>query len=113
VIVDHGLGLQTLYAHLSSIDVKQGDQVKKGQELGRTGTTGLAVGDHLHFEVLVSGVSVTPLEWWDAKWIRDRVNRPLKQAGLPEIAGVGAVTLDEDSASPAPARAARAGRRHR
>src|SRR5581483_75138 len=115
VIVDHGLGLQTLYAHLSAFDVKQGDQVKKGQELGRTGTTGLAVGDHLHFEVLVSGVSVTPLEWWDAKWIRDRVNRPLKQAGLPEIAGVGAVTLDEDSASPAPApaRAARAGRRHR
>ena len=59
--------------------------------LGRTGTTGLAVGDHLHFEVLVSGVSVTPIEWWDGKWIRDRVNRPLKDAGLPEIAGMGEV----------------------
>jgi hypothetical protein len=40
-------------------------------------------------------MSVTPLEWWDAKWIRDRVNRPLKQAGLQEIAGVGAVRLDD------------------
>jgi murein DD-endopeptidase MepM/ murein hydrolase activator NlpD len=94
VIVDHGLGLQTLYAHLSSTAVKVGDMVTKGQELGRSGTTGLAVGDHLHFEVLVSGVSVTPIEWWDGKWIRDRVNRPLKQAGLPEIAGVGAVPDD-------------------
>lgn len=95
VIVDHGLGLQTLYAHLSSIDVKVGDTVAKGQSLGRTGATGLAMGDHLHFEVLIAGMSVTPLEWWDAKWIRDRVNRPLKQAGLQEIAGVGAVRLDD------------------
>ena len=55
VIVDHGLGLQTLYGHLSSLAVKEGDEVKQGQELGRTGTTGLAVGDHLHFEVLIQG----------------------------------------------------------
>jgi murein DD-endopeptidase MepM/ murein hydrolase activator NlpD len=106
VIVDHGLGLQTLYAHLSSIDVKPGDAVEKGHVLGRSGTTGLAVGDHLHFEVLVSGVSVTPVEWWDGKWIRDRVNKPLKDAGLPEIAGVGEVP--DDAAAPArPARPAR------
>jgi murein DD-endopeptidase MepM/ murein hydrolase activator NlpD len=106
VILDHGLGLQTLYAHLSSIDVKVGDKVTRGQELGRTGATGLAVGDHLHFEVLVAGVSVTPLEWWDAKWIRDRVNRPLKEAGLPEIAGVGTVSEDEPPRA-TPARPAR------
>jgi len=106
VILDHGLGLQTLYAHLSSIDVKVGDKVTRGQELGRTGATGLAIGDHLHFEVLVAGVSVTPLEWWDAKWIRDRVNRPLKEAGLPEIAGVGTVSEDEPPRA-TPARPAR------
>jgi murein DD-endopeptidase MepM/ murein hydrolase activator NlpD len=106
VIVDHGLGLQTLYAHLSSIAVKAGDKVTRGQELGRSGTTGLAVGDHLHFEVLVSGVSVTPLEWWDGKWIRDRVNKPLKEAGLPEIAGLGEVP-DEPAPSAAPSRPAR------
>jgi len=51
---------------------------------------------------------VTPLEWWDAKWIRDRLNRPLKQAGLQEISGVGAV-VDDD----APAAAARPARRRR
>jgi murein DD-endopeptidase MepM/ murein hydrolase activator NlpD len=107
VIVDHGLGLQTLYAHLSSIDVKPGDKVAKGQSLGRTGATGLAIGDHLHFEVLIAGMSVTPLEWWDAKWIRDRVNRPLKQAGLQEIAGVGAVPADAPAGA---ARSRRAGR---
>jgi murein DD-endopeptidase MepM/ murein hydrolase activator NlpD len=106
VIVDHGLGLQTLYAHLSSIEAKVGDKVAKGQELGRTGATGLAIGDHLHFEVLVSGVSVTPLEWWDAKWIRDRVNRPLHEAGMPEIAGVGGRASDDEPAAH-PARVSR------
>jgi murein DD-endopeptidase MepM/ murein hydrolase activator NlpD len=112
VILDHGLGLQTLYAHLSSIDVKVGDMVTKGQQLGHSGSTGLAVGDHLHFEVLVSGVSVTPVEWWDGKWIRDRVNKPLKQAGLPEIAGIGAVPA-EPTPSAAPATTPRASRRRR
>jgi murein DD-endopeptidase MepM/ murein hydrolase activator NlpD len=101
VVVDHGLGLQTLYAHLSSAGVKAGDRVAKGQEIGRSGTTGLAIGDHLHYEVLVHGVSVTPLEWWDARWLRDRVARPLQQAGLPEMGGVSA------PADPAPRRAAR------
>jgi len=83
VIVDHGLGLMTLYAHLSTVAVKVGDAVTRGQELGRTGATGLATGDHLHYEVLVHGVSVTPLEWWDARWIRDRILGPLQAAGVP------------------------------
>jgi murein DD-endopeptidase MepM/ murein hydrolase activator NlpD len=98
VVIDHGLGLQTLYAHLSSIGVKPGDRVEKGQEIGRSGTTGLAMGDHLHYEVLVHGVSVTPLEWWDAKWLRDRVAKPLQQAGLPEIGGI---TPPAEKAAPA------------
>jgi murein DD-endopeptidase MepM/ murein hydrolase activator NlpD len=85
VVLDHGLGLQTLYAHLSSLAVKDGDAVKKGQELGRTGSTGLAVGDHLHYEVLIHGISVTPLEWWDGKWIRDHIGKPLREASLPML----------------------------
>jgi murein DD-endopeptidase MepM/ murein hydrolase activator NlpD len=85
VILDHGLGLQTLYGHQSRIDVKVGDQIEKGQTLGRTGTTGLAVGDHLHFEVLIHGVAVNPIEWWDARWIRDHIDKPLQEAGLPLI----------------------------
>jgi murein DD-endopeptidase MepM/ murein hydrolase activator NlpD len=99
VVLDHGLGLMTLYGHLSSIGVKVGDAVDTGQELGRSGTTGLAVGDHLHYEVLVHGISVTPLEWWDAKWIRDHISKPLKAAGLPEISG--AESLEDEPRPPA------------
>ena len=72
VIVDHGLGLMSLYAHLSQIDVTEGQQVQQGEMLGRTGKTGLAGGDHLHFAILVQGVPVTPLEWWDADWVQTR-----------------------------------------
>ena len=80
VIVDHGLGLQSLYAHLSSIGVRTGDAVAAGAELGRSGTTGLAGGDHLHFEMLLDGEPITPVEWWDPHWIEDRVNRKLRAA---------------------------------
>ncbi|WP_027174834.1 M23 family metallopeptidase [Desulfovibrio aminophilus] len=71
VVLDHGMGLQTLYAHLSQIDVQKGDSVKKGHTLGRTGATGMAGGDHLHFGVIISGVPVNPVEWWDQHWIND------------------------------------------
>ena len=98
------MGVQSLYGHLSSIDVKVGDRVEKEQVLGRTGTTGLAIGDHLHYEVLVSGISVTPLEWWDAKWIRDRINKPLKEAALPEIAGLDRGPASDDAPKPTPRR---------
>ena len=77
VIIDHGLGLSTLYAHLSSIDVKESDPIKKEQIIGRTGETGLAVGDHLHFVTLLNGVPVLPLEWWDQKWIKDNIQAKL------------------------------------
>jgi murein DD-endopeptidase MepM/ murein hydrolase activator NlpD len=78
VIIDHGLGLATLYSHLSSIDVKVGDEVQKAQPIGKTGETGLAVGDHLHFAVYLHGVPVLPLEWWDPKWIRDNIQAKLE-----------------------------------
>ena len=81
VILDHGLGVQSLYAHLSSIDVKEGAQVAKGDVLGRSGTTGLAGGDHLHFTMLVNGQAVNPVEWWDPKWMQDRVLRKISEAG--------------------------------
>jgi murein DD-endopeptidase MepM/ murein hydrolase activator NlpD len=78
VILDHGLGVQSLYGHLSSIGVKVGDLVEKSQELGRSGMTGLAGGDHLHFTMLVGGQMVNPIEWWDEHWIQDRILRKLK-----------------------------------
>jgi murein DD-endopeptidase MepM/ murein hydrolase activator NlpD len=80
VIIDHGFGVSTLYAHMSSIGVKVGDAVKKKQIIGRTGDTGLASGDHLHFAVLVQGVPVLPVEWWDEKWINDKILTRIKEA---------------------------------
>jgi murein DD-endopeptidase MepM/ murein hydrolase activator NlpD len=81
VIIDHGMGLQSLYAHLSSISVKVGDMVDKGQEIGHTGSTGLAGGDHLHFTMLLNGHMITPIDWWSAKWVQDRILRKLREAG--------------------------------
>lgn len=71
VVIDHGLGLQSLYSHLSSIDVSVGDQITKGQILGRTGATGMAGGDHLHFGIILAGIEINPREWLDGHWITD------------------------------------------
>tara|TARA_B100001123_G_scaffold450778_1_gene623703 strand:- start:83440 stop:84831 length:1392 start_codon:yes stop_codon:yes gene_type:complete len=78
VVIDHGMGLQTLYAHLSSINVQNGDVVMKDHEIGRSGQTGLAGGDHLHFSTLLAGRPVSPVEWWDDHWIEDRVFRKIR-----------------------------------
>jgi len=80
VIIDHGMGIQSLYGHLSSIGVQPGATVEKGQEIGKSGMTGMAGGDHLHFTMLVNGQMVTPVEWWDAHWIEDRIVRKLREA---------------------------------
>jgi hypothetical protein len=80
VIVDHGMGVQSLYAHLSSFTVAVGAMVEQAQELGHTGETGMAGGDHLHFTMLVNGQMVNPIEWWDPHWIQDRVVRKLREA---------------------------------
>lgn len=77
VIIDHGLGIFSLYAHLSAITVKVGQEVHRGEVVGRTGETGLAGGDHLHFSIMLYGVHVDPIEWWDGKWIRDHVTAKL------------------------------------
>jgi murein DD-endopeptidase MepM/ murein hydrolase activator NlpD len=85
VILDHGIGLFTLYSHLSSIDVKVGDAIQSRQSLGRTGETGLAAGDHLHYGVYLHGVAVLPVEWWDQKWITDNIQPKLEGRSGEEI----------------------------
>ncbi len=82
VVLDHGMGVQTLYGHLSSMEVEAGDRVERGESIGRSGATGLAGGDHVHFTVLVGGTPVNPIEWWDPHWMHDRVERKLKEAGI-------------------------------
>lgn len=95
VILDHGMGLQSLYAHLSSIGVQEGQSVETDQELGRSGATGLAGGDHLHFTMLLGGNAVTPIDWWSAQWVQDRILRKFAEAGAPP-AGDG----EADAAAP-------------
>ena len=60
VVIDHGNGLQTYYAHCSSLSVSRGDKVYKGQVIGKVGQTGRATGNHCHFEVVINGRSVNP-----------------------------------------------------
>jgi Membrane proteins related to metalloendopeptidases len=79
IVVDHGYGLQSIYGHLSEIGVKPGDMVQKGQTMGKSGSTGLAGGDHLHYSMQVDGVQVNPVEWWDEHWIKDRILSKLSQ----------------------------------
>ncbi|WP_432736358.1 M23 family metallopeptidase [Maridesulfovibrio sp. FT414] len=78
VIIDHGMGLQTLYSHLSQMDVAPGDMVARGQIIGKTGATGMAGGDHLHYGVICSGIPVNPVEWWDGTWIKNNITSKLK-----------------------------------
>jgi len=78
VVIDHGCGLQSFYAHLSSFDVKEGEEVKHGQVIAHSGQTGLAGGDHLHFTMLLDGIPVNPVEWWDPHWIHDRIQVKLE-----------------------------------
>jgi murein DD-endopeptidase MepM/ murein hydrolase activator NlpD len=98
VILDHGLGLFTLYGHLSSMDVKVGDAVKDRQIIGKTGETGLAAGDHLHYGVYLSGVAVLPVEWWDPKWIDDNIS--------PKLAGKSSEAVAESQRAARPRKAA-------
>lgn len=78
VVLDHGQGLASVYSHLSEIKVAMDQEVMKGEVIGLTGQTGLAGGDHLHFGIMVNGVFVNPVEWWDSHWINDNITRKLE-----------------------------------
>lgn len=104
ILIDHGLGLFSLYAHLSSSAVSAGDRVARGQTIGRTGETGLAGGDHLHFSILLRGVHVDPIEWWDARWIRHHLHDPIaevRRAAVQKPAATGASADPPPAPSPA------------
>ncbi len=82
VVVDHGYGLQTIYGHMSEIDVHEGDMVKRGQVMGQSGMTGMAGGDHIHFAMQLDGVQIDPKEWWDPHWIQDHIARRVDLPGF-------------------------------
>lgn len=84
IVVDHGYGLQTIYGHLSRIDVHLGDMVKRSQVMGLSGMTGMAGGDHVHFAMQLDGVQIDPKEWWDPHWIKDHILRRVEVAGFTD-----------------------------
>jgi hypothetical protein len=74
VIIDHGFGLFSMYSHLSNFTVKEEQIISKGDQIGYTGRTGLAGGDHLHFAMFIHHTFVNPIEWWDAVWIENNIS---------------------------------------
>jgi murein DD-endopeptidase MepM/ murein hydrolase activator NlpD len=83
IMVDHGLGVFSLYGHMNELKVKEGQQVAQGDVIGVSGDSGLAGGDHLHFSMLVGGRFVNPLEWWDPHWIADNVEKKISETSQP------------------------------
>ena len=102
VIIDHGYSLQSLYGHMSKLLVKAGDMVGKEQQIGISGATGMAFGDHVHFSMMIAGVQIDPKEWWDEHWIHDRI---LSKIGLQQTAPQNA------KATPPPVQKHKKGRR--
>ena len=84
IVVDHGYGLQTIYGHLSQINVHEGDMVKQGEVMGLSGMTGMAGGDHIHFAMQLDGVQIDPKEWWDPHWIKDHIAKRVEIAGYSQ-----------------------------
>lgn len=80
VLIDHGQGVFSLYSHLSQLNVNAGDMVATGDNIGNSGTSGMAGGDHLHFSMLINGVFVTPIEWWDPNWIKITIDEPIVES---------------------------------
>lgn len=79
-IIHHGLGLYTLYGHCSSLNVANGDKVKAKSQIANTGKSGYAMGDHLHFGVLIQGIEVRPAEWMDSQWMKLNISNIIKDA---------------------------------
>jgi murein DD-endopeptidase MepM/ murein hydrolase activator NlpD len=100
VVIDHGYGLLSLYGHMSSFAVKEGDTVTRGQTIGQSGATGLAGGDHLHFSMILQGEQVDAREWWDPHWIEDRIKAKLRQFGT--AASASPAPPASPAASPSP-----------
>ncbi len=80
IIIDHKLGLSSLYAHTSTSHVEVGDIVKAKQKIANTGSTGAVMGDHLHFGILIQGIEVNPLEWMDKNWIKNNITKIMKNS---------------------------------
>jgi murein DD-endopeptidase MepM/ murein hydrolase activator NlpD len=89
VVLDHGFGLVTVYGHLSEISAPLGSLVAKNQPIGRTGSTGFATSEEVHFEVRLHGVPVNPTEWWDERWVADHIDNKVAFVRTEVVGGAG------------------------
>lgn len=80
IIIDHKFGLATLYAHTSRSVVEVNENVKAGQYIANTGSSGAVFGDHLHFGVLIQGIEVNPSEWLSRYWVRENITKTIDNA---------------------------------
>lgn len=87
LILYHGFGLYSLYGHCSSKSVELGEMVSAGSVIARTGLSGLALGDHLHFGVLVQGVETRPEQWQDRKWLENNIYKILNEGRRAILGG--------------------------
>ncbi|MCE1201468.1 MAG: M23 family metallopeptidase [Bacteroidia bacterium] len=83
IIINHGFGYQTLYAHLSSFSVKRGEKVKRGQKIGKTGNTGKSTSPHLHYEVRKGGRPVNPINFFFNDLTPEQYKQILELSSLP------------------------------
>jgi murein DD-endopeptidase MepM/ murein hydrolase activator NlpD len=88
VVLDHGYGYQTVYGHMSRVDVRKGQKVKRGDVIGEVGSTGLSTGPHLHYEVHKDGVPVDPVNFLFNSLT------PEEYAKMVEVAGNAGQSLD-------------------
>lgn len=80
IVIDHGFGYTTRYAHLNKISVKVGQQVKRGETIGEVGSTGKSTGPHLHYEVHVKGQVVNPVNYYFMDLTADEYDRMVEMA---------------------------------
>lgn len=80
VIVDHGFGFQTLYAHMNNTTVRRGQHVKRGQQIGTVGSSGMSSGYHLHYEVILNGKKVDPVYYFFNDLTPEEYDEVLEQA---------------------------------
>jgi murein DD-endopeptidase MepM/ murein hydrolase activator NlpD len=80
IVIDHGYGYKTLYAHLNEFKVKKGQMVKRGEIIGTVGNTGLSTGPHLHYEVIYKGTKINPVNFFHNDLSADEYEKVLKMA---------------------------------
>ena len=82
VIIDHGFGYQTLYAHMKNLIVRKGQRVKRGEVIGYVGNTGASVGPHLHYEVIKNKVKINPINFYYNDLTPEQYDQMLKISSL-------------------------------